>query len=808
MLFADHSTDDEKQAALQWLFPAGLEQVLTQEYNLKLRQPGTWSWFLNEDKYQEWKISARSKLWLHGIPGAGKTILVSTMIDDLAKDLSNDHGLAFFFCDFKTAETQDVPNILRSLIKQFVLQDEGGSAMIALLDFRERHSRGPTIIQSAQYLELLHKVVQPFTSSSIVIDGLDEIRHNRPAVLEDLTTIQNSASSINLLFSSRREVDIEEQLRDFQKLSVSASESDLKLYVAAELGTRIRRKQLKIGDPDLKGDIIARLATGAGGMFRWAACQVDYLCGLKTDLARRNALDKLPHGLTATYESTLSRILDMQQETQELVRQTLQWVSFANMPLHASTLVQALAIRPGEYHFEPTAVPAEEDVLETCSSLINRQADGALVFAHFTVPEYLSSIDIDGTPQFAKFRLSETEANYLIGSVCLTYLNLDVFSATPLDESALNKLADYEEDETDMRLVTTPVLSSRASILADDDPLGQVPVSAGLLIADGKPVQALKTQRQKSTFGTLEDALGRWLDTKPLMVYSARYWHHHCGDHLGNSLIADMSHRLFHPEKPEQFFWWSQSFLHLVIHAKTTTLYPDAQTLHWASCLALYEVCDWLLQNGVDVNRCSSLGRPFECLLLSTTALADYDVRPPFSNFPPPDRKAMTARAKIAQLFLENGLSLKELGSRPIKTLDDRNIPHTPLAIALVADPHNEELISNLLARYDSETSIDIFNIFKDNVIGRAHCDIAHIPRGYVAFVNAINPETLDSAAQRQYQALVQRIDSCQICSSQYHEPDEDTSVLSLLGIERLRRWFSVSAHRGQLPALKASLSN
>ncbi|QSZ37573.1 hypothetical protein DSL72_008671 [Monilinia vaccinii-corymbosi] len=41
----------------------------------KLRQAGTGQWFIDGEKFKEWLEPKASRLWLYGIPGAGKTIL-------------------------------------------------------------------------------------------------------------------------------------------------------------------------------------------------------------------------------------------------------------------------------------------------------------------------------------------------------------------------------------------------------------------------------------------------------------------------------------------------------------------------------------------------------------------------------------------------------------------------------------------------------------------------------------------------------------------------------------------------------------
>src|SRR3569833_3515412 len=59
---------------------------------------------------------------------------------------------------------------------------------------------------------------------------------------------------------------------------------------------------------------------------RWAACQIDYLCELPSDKARRKALTGLPPSLFETYDRILGRILDCPPDTQMVCRKTLHWI--------------------------------------------------------------------------------------------------------------------------------------------------------------------------------------------------------------------------------------------------------------------------------------------------------------------------------------------------------------------------------------------------------------------------------------------------------------------------------------------------
>ncbi|KAF2811530.1 HET-domain-containing protein [Mytilinidion resinicola] len=77
----------------QWLSPP--DPSLNYEKALKQRQADTGLWFLESDEFAKWKIDTGSFLWLHGIPGCGKTILSSIILQNVLKHFAKNTGKVF-----------------------------------------------------------------------------------------------------------------------------------------------------------------------------------------------------------------------------------------------------------------------------------------------------------------------------------------------------------------------------------------------------------------------------------------------------------------------------------------------------------------------------------------------------------------------------------------------------------------------------------------------------------------------------------------------------------------------------------------
>ena len=125
----------------------------------------------------------------------------------------------------------------------------------------------PRQASAHELCDFIIKLTTCFGSTTIIIDGLDEISENRSDTTELLRSLSDRSKSIKILLSSRPEVDIGYHLQDFVPISIAARSSDLRLYVASEIEHRTKRNKLRIRDPNLIEHIMKTLVEGAEGMY-------------------------------------------------------------------------------------------------------------------------------------------------------------------------------------------------------------------------------------------------------------------------------------------------------------------------------------------------------------------------------------------------------------------------------------------------------------------------------------------------------------------------------------------------------------
>jgi hypothetical protein len=227
---------------------------------------------LQSEKLKKWREGAASRLWLHGIPGCGKTILSSTIIEHLQQHCDDDSGkvTVYFYFDFNDAQKQNPELMLRSLLFQLLQR----SVIIPKCVDALFWSCGSGQQQPSLHvlLEVAPQVMRQFTHVYIVLDALDECTQ-RFELMEMLETVAGwQLDIVHLLMTSRKQRDIEMSLKTYVKeddtvgLQGDVVDEDILRYVQQRLqDDKGLAKWNK--DADIRQEIETALMCGARGMF-------------------------------------------------------------------------------------------------------------------------------------------------------------------------------------------------------------------------------------------------------------------------------------------------------------------------------------------------------------------------------------------------------------------------------------------------------------------------------------------------------------------------------------------------------------
>ena len=204
-------------------------------------------------------------LWLHGIPGSGKTVLASFVVENVKEfcktNALHDTALAYYYFYFRR-ERDEASHLLRWVIAQLCRQSNCIPNQV-----RELCDAGvePT---TASLVTALSSAVRSFSRVYLVLDALDE-SSNRPNLLDVLLRVVGDANfkKIRLLALSRKEIDIE---RAFEHISPNISlqdprvDEDIQLYVQNQL---CEDRKFSRWPKSLRAEIETALVKGAKGMY-------------------------------------------------------------------------------------------------------------------------------------------------------------------------------------------------------------------------------------------------------------------------------------------------------------------------------------------------------------------------------------------------------------------------------------------------------------------------------------------------------------------------------------------------------------
>jgi Cdc6-like AAA superfamily ATPase len=257
----------------RWLSPSDPSTNFNKA--LQQRQEGTGLWFLQSGLFKKWHRQQHSFLWLHGIPGCGKTILSSTVIKHLV-DTHPNQLLLYFYFDFTDASKQTLENVIRSLISQLYHKRKNTQKSLDFLfsSCKEDGNRQPSCESLCKvFLQMIDQAQEIY----IVLDALDECRTRKGPLSEGLLAwIQNlldlEQRNVHLLVTSRPEHDIELVLRklvqsdeDIVPIQSNLIEDDIRSYVhtRVRMGNGLKRWRSRL---DVLDEIQRVLMEKAQGM--------------------------------------------------------------------------------------------------------------------------------------------------------------------------------------------------------------------------------------------------------------------------------------------------------------------------------------------------------------------------------------------------------------------------------------------------------------------------------------------------------------------------------------------------------------
>ena len=414
----DRENYEKKELMLSELTSIDFEATHTDISSRRVEDTGRW--LLESPAYKSWHDDKSSRvLWCPGVPGAGKTMLASLVIDDLrqaphspATD-SAKQAVVGVYCSYRN------PDSTSSLV---------GSILSQLLSPIERPPNVDKrdILDRGRLQQIFSSIFDQYCTLYLIIDALDECADG-PALLGhvrqllDLAARNEGAPDVHIFITGRHNVahEVQRQLMPDACLEIRSDDEDVQKYLKRELRSQSQLLEWITGDYDFELQIIESIIARVAGMFLLARLYMDILVHLPTKRAVRKALKTLPASVNDTYMEAWNRVQAQRSQQAELGKRILLWVVHAVRPLRLQELRYALGIEEGDEELDSEGLIDPAVLTSFCAGLVIINEQRSLVsLVHPTTQEFFNQRKDDLFPH----------AQEEMALACVTYLRMKPFS--------------------------------------------------------------------------------------------------------------------------------------------------------------------------------------------------------------------------------------------------------------------------------------------------------------------------------------------------------------------------------------------
>ncbi|KAK6211872.1 hypothetical protein LQW54_005573 [Pestalotiopsis sp. IQ-011] len=207
-----------------------------------------------------WHSDSGQLLWLKGLPGTGKTMLLISIIETLQNQFSDiSPKVAYFFFqgtgDTKTHTTATAA--LRSLVWMVLVQQPELSKHLESAIKR----KGPSLFTGEQALQSLLELFKVILEdprllpTCIIVDALDECLDDLKDIRDCIRHSLSKTNKVKWLISSRPIINLDNNVPQLQLIEIDAGRLDgpVKIFIEHKLSTLIKL-------PGYNEDILKKLS--------------------------------------------------------------------------------------------------------------------------------------------------------------------------------------------------------------------------------------------------------------------------------------------------------------------------------------------------------------------------------------------------------------------------------------------------------------------------------------------------------------------------------------------------------------------
>ncbi|EKJ74356.1 hypothetical protein FPSE_05427 [Fusarium pseudograminearum CS3096] len=398
----DNSHDDllYRDQLLEWLSSIGhstLHQRI-REQTPHLVIGGRW--LLTSELFTTWKEHDVDRIWYTGKPGAGKSVLASTVIEHLRSWVDEDpmrkSNTMVTHLYLSYTSSPDVKDLLGSILRQCQAETNSHPTIVAM--FQKYRLQGlisdkvqpPKLDDIKEMLNAINQDKRMF----IIIDALDEFEINsRRRLLKSLKEIK---SVVKIMVTSRVLNHLKFLQEGFETDTIKANDEDMDRYIESVINSRPSLSPFANYHQRIK-EVVKRQS---GNMFILVRLHMDALSNVQHKAQLEHVLETLPSDLQNAYKDTMIRIRRQADDSSVRATTTLGWVTFSERLLSVHELQHALAI--AEIHDDSPFdyLRQEKEIISECCGLLIVDLDDMVRYVHRSAGEFFDRVKHNEFPEF------------------------------------------------------------------------------------------------------------------------------------------------------------------------------------------------------------------------------------------------------------------------------------------------------------------------------------------------------------------------------------------------------------------------
>ncbi|KAF1974533.1 C2H2 domain-containing protein, partial [Bimuria novae-zelandiae CBS 107.79] len=432
-------------AVKEWLAVGSIQEEDHAKFTeIRLSYQDTGKWIMKNDNIKDWidaDVPTTPIVWLNGMPGAGKTILASTIVDECSK--RNTCITSYFYCHYEGQRCNTAVGVLKGLIHQLLSRYPD----LVPPCHAKKSKSGEPVLRSF----ILAKIVfEDFCSIPdkifIVIDGLDECeQYERKQLLEFLVDIvtqcdTNDPGKLRVMIVSQDYPDIKRALHTSStskivpkivSMSAADNENDISSFVRIWVD-RIAAKH-ELFDEEAKEYLRNLTVERAKGMFLYAKLVMENLHQQPTrgDLLDSISTNNFPDSLKDAYERIVTRIKRTFKVEWPIAKKLLGWMVCAQRQLTWREIQVALSIDVDNRSIEYNDRRLRGHIYDICGSLVTVSGH-RVSLVHSTARYYLTKSTED---------IHQPSVECELTTLCLQYLTFPCFQTKePVEKQELRQM--------------------------------------------------------------------------------------------------------------------------------------------------------------------------------------------------------------------------------------------------------------------------------------------------------------------------------------------------------------------------------